>query len=234
MRSVRRIRYGKYLNCGQTCVAPDYALVDASIHADFVRLFKEAAESMYGQNPLENPDYGHIVNRKHFDRLMGLVNASKEKIVWGGNGDADSLRIHPTILDGVTAEDAIMQEEIFGPVLPILEVPNMTTARDFVRSRPSPLALYLFTRDKNTERMFVEGVRFGGGCVNDTIVHLATSELPFGGIGQSGMGAYHGRKSFETFSHAKSIVKKGNWLDLNMRNQPYTSFKEKLIRMFLK
>ena len=232
--AARRIAFGKYLNCGQTCVAPDYALVESSIHGEFVRLVKEAAVSMYGADALANADYGKIVNRKHFDRIMGLINAAQNKIVLGGKGDADSLRIQPTILDGVTPDDAIMQEEIFGPVLPILGVPNMEAARDFVRARPSPLALYVFTQNKNTERMFVEGVRYGGGCVNDTIIHLATSELAFGGIGQSGMGAYHGRKSFETFSHAKSIVKKGNWLDLDMRNQPYTSLKEKLIRMFLK
>lgn len=232
--AARRIAFGKFLNCGQTCVAPDYALVHASVRQDFVRMVKEETGAMFGLRPLENPDYGRMVNRKHFDRVAGLIDAAGGKVVLGGGRDAEALRIEPTVMDGVTADDAVMQEEIFGPVLPVLEVRSMAEAKEFIRSRPSPLALYAFTRCKATERLFMETVRFGGGCVNDTIMHLASSSLPFGGIGQSGMGSYHGRKSFETFSHAKSVLKRGWWPDFSFRYQPYTALKEKLVRMFVK
>ena len=230
--AARRLASGKYLNCGQTCVAPDYVLVHEKVKERFLGYVKEEIVRMYGARPLENPDYGKIVNRKHFDRLLGLMNP--EKLVFGGESREESLQIAPAVLDGVTPEDAVMQEEIFGPLLPILTVRSMEEALSFVNDRPKPLAFYIFTQDKKVEQMFLRRASFGGGCVNDTIIHLATSAMGFGGVGNSGMGSYHGKKSFDTFSHEKSIVKKYNWIDLPMRYQPYTEQKEKMIRTFLK
>ena len=230
--AARRLVFGKYLNCGQTCVAPDYALVHSRVREQLLTYIKKEIVRMYGEHPLENPDYGKIINRKHFDRILGLID--RDKLAWGGKSSPESLQIEPTVLDSVEPGDPVMQEEIFGPVLPILTVDSMEEALAFVNSRPKPLALYIFTQDKQVERMFLKRASFGGGCVNDTIIHLATSAMGFGGVGNSGMGSYHGKKSFETFSHEKSIVKKYTWLDLPMRYQPYTKMKDKMIRMFLK
>ena len=230
--AAKRVVFGKYLNCGQTCVAPDYVLAESCIKDEFVRLVKEEIQKMYGENPLENPLYGKIINQKHFDRILGLID--KSKTVHGGESNPDTLQIAPTVLDGVEASDPVMQEEIFGPVLPVLTVASMDDACSFVKDRPSPLACYIFTEDKNVERRFLKEVPFGGGCVNDTVIHLATPYLGFGGVGNSGMGSYHGKKSFQTFSHEKSILKKATWLDLTMRYQPYDSAKEKLVRFFVK
>ena len=230
--AARRITFGKFLNCGQTCIAPDYVLVEKSVHDEFVSLLKEETDKMYGKDIFDNKDYGKMVNQKHFDRVSGLID--KGKTVYGGRLKAETLQIEPTILDNVMPDDAVMQEEIFGPVLPIIAVENTNKAANFIKSRPKPLALYLFTSDRKVERQFMRQVPFGGGCVNDTIIHIATNNLPFGGVGNSGMGSYHGKKTFETFSHAKSVVKKYTWLDISMRYQPYTSWKDKLIRMFLK
>lgn len=230
--AARRLAFGKYLNCGQTCVAPDYVLVHEKVKERFLGYVKEEIVRMYGARPLENPDYGKIVNRKHFDRLLGLMNP--EKLVFGGESREESLQIAPAVLDGVTPEDAVMQEEIFGPLLPVLTVRSMEEALSFVNDRPKPLAFYIFTQDKKVEQMFLRRASFGGGCVNDTIIHLATSAMGFGGVGNSGMGSYHGKKSFDTFSHEKSIVKKYNWIDLPMRYQPYRKLNEKLLKKFLK
>ena len=230
--AARRITFGKFLNCGQTCIAPDYVLVEKSVHDEFVSLLKEETAKMYGENIFTNNNYGKMVNQKHFVRVSGLID--KEKVVYGGLIKAETLQIEPTILDNVTPDDAVMQEEIFGPVLPIIVVENTDEATNFIKSRPKPLALYLFTSDRKVEKQILHQVPFGGGCVNDTIIHIASNNLPFGGVGNSGMGCYHGKKTFETFSHAKSVVKKYTWLDISMRYQPYTSWKDKLIRMFLK
>ena len=230
--AARRITFGKFLNCGQTCIAPDYILVEKSVHDEFVRLLKEETARMYGEDIFANNDYGKMINQKHFDRVSGLI--ATEKVAYGGRLKSETLQIEPTILDNVTSDDAVMQEEIFGPVLPIIVVENTDEAINFIKSRPKPLALYLFTSDQKVEKQFMSQVPFGGGCVNDTIIHIATTNLPFGGVGNSGMGSYHGKKTFETFSHAKSVVKKYTWLDISMRYQPYTSWKDKLVRMFLK
>lgn len=230
--AAKRLVFGKYLNCGQTCVAPDYILAEAGIKDELLKWIRQEIKLQYGKHPLENSDYGKMVNRKHFDRVLGLIDRSK--LAHGGESDADTLRIEPTVLDGVTEDDAVMQEEIFGPILPVLTVDSVDAAYEFVKSRPQPLALYLFTSDKQTEKRFLKEVPFGGGCVNDTIIHLATSEMGFGGVGNSGMGSYHGKKSFTTFSHEKSIVKKYTWMDLPMRYRPYAGWKDKMIRMFLK
>ena len=230
--TARRLVFGKYLNCGQTCVAPDYVLVEQEAEEELLHHIKREIVRQFGKKPLLNPSYGKMINQKHFDRVIGLIN--QKKVVHGGEWDAQTLQIAPTVLRGVTAEDALMQEEIFGPLLPIITVSSMKEAYTFVKHRPKPLALYLFTSDARIEERFLGQLSFGGGCVNDTIIHLATSEMGFGGVGSSGMGSYHGRKSFETFSHEKSIVKKFTWLDLPMRYQPYYKIKERLVRMFVK
>ena len=230
--TAKRLAFGKYLNCGQTCVAPDYVLVHEAVKEEFLKLLKSEIRAMYGEDPLKNPDYGKMINRKHFDRVLGLMK--EEKLILGGENDTALLRIAPAVMDQVTEDDAVMQEEIFGPLLPVLTVGSMEEAIAFVNRRPKPLALYLFTENRETEKNVLEYTSFGGGCINDTIIHLATSQMGFGGVGNSGMGSYHGKKSFETFSHEKSIVKKYTWMDLPMRYQPYTGWKEKLVRMFVK
>ena len=230
--AARRIAFGKFLNCGQTCIAPDYVLIEKSAHDDFVRFLKEEIALMYGKDVLANKNYGKMINKKHFARVTGLIDP--KKVVFGGRSRSESLQIEPTILDNVTPDDAIMQEEIFGPVLPILTINSVDEAVAFVKDRPKPLALYLFTSDKKTEKRVMREVPFGGGCVNDTIIHIAAHNMPFGGVGNSGMGSYHGKRTFETFSHAKSVVKKYTWLDIKMRYQPYTEWKDKLVRWFMK
>lgn len=227
-----RIAFGKYLNCGQTCVASDYLLIEKSVKEEFLKIFTRTVEKMYGADPLKNPDYGKIINRKHFDRLKGLMDESK--MVWGGRTKPDTLQIGPAVMDNVTGEDAVMQEEIFGPILPVITFDRIEEAFAFVLEREKPLAAYLFTGSRETEKQFLSRLSFGGGCINDTIMHLATSRMGFGGVGSSGMGSYHGRKSFETFSHEKNILKKYNWIDMPLRYQPYSEGKEKVVRMFLK
>ena len=230
--AARRLAFGKLLNCGQTCVAPDYLLIDRRVKDEFIALLKKHIAAMTGKNALANAQYVHMINRKHYDRVMGLIDPAK--VVLGGQGDPDTLRIQPTIMDNVTADDAIMQEEIFGPVLPVIAYDSLDEAVRFINSREHPLALYLFSEDKRTQERFLKSVAFGGGCINDTIIHLATSRMGFGGVGHSGMGSYHGRKSFDTFSHEKSIVDKSTWMDMPVRYMPYSPIKDKLLRMFLR
>lgn len=230
--AAKRIAFGKYLNCGQTCVAPDYALVDARIHDEFVEALKRHIVRMFGTSPLENPHYGRIINRKHFGRLLGLIEPAKT--AFGGAFDADALRIEPTIMTGVEASDAIMQEEIFGPILPVIPFEDADEAERFVKTMPKPLALYLFTLSTTLQDRFLRYVPFGGGCINDTVMHLATSHMGFGGVGASGMGSYHGKKSFDTFSHEKSILKKGTWLDIPLRYRPYSKAKEAVVRAIMR
>ncbi len=227
-----RIAFGKYLNCGQTCVAPDYLLIHRSVKEAFLDHLSRMITEMYGSHPLDNPDYGKIINQKHFQRLVNLM--TPEKVIYGGATDPASLRIAPAIMDHVTREDAVMQEEIFGPILPVIAFDDIEEAFRFVLEGEKPLAAYLFTGDKKTEKHFLDRISFGGGCINDTVVHLATSRMGFGGVGCSGMGSYHGRRSFETFSHEKNILKKYRWIDLPLRYQPYGPWKDRLIHMFLK
>lgn len=230
--AAKRIVFGKFLNCGQTCVAPDYLLVERCVKDALIGYLKKWITVMYGRDARENPDYCKMINEKHFRRVCGLIDP--EKVVFGGGADAKTLKIQPTILDHVTAEDAVMQEEIFGPVLPVLTFDTLAEAECFICERPKPLALYLFTRDRRAMGRFLRHVPFGGGCINDTVIHLATSRMGFGGVGQSGMGSYHGKKSFDTFSHEKSIVKKHLWIDLPMRYAPYRGWKDALVRKFLR
>ena len=230
--AARRIVFGKFLNCGQTCVAPDYLLCDATVKDELVGYLKEEVIRQYGPNPMENEAYGKIITDKHFRRICGLIDA--EKAVIGGNYNADTRKIEPTILDGVTWQDAVMGEEIFGPLLPVLTFSDPGEVIDIVNDHDKPLALYVFSEDKGFIDSVTSRCSFGGGCVNDVIIHLATCNMGFGGVGESGMGAYHGKTGFDAFTHYKSIVDKKTWLDLPMRYQPYTKLNEKLIRMFLK
>lgn len=230
--AAKRIVFGKYLNCGQTCVAPDYILCDKRIRDELITAILAEIEKQFGKEPLKNPNYGKIINEKHFERILGLING--EKLVYGGQSEPESLRIAPTVLNNITWDDAVMGEEIFGPLLPILTFDTLAEALDTVESHPHPLALYFFSEDKAAQKKVLDTCRFGGGCINDTIIHLATSDMPFGGVGESGMGSYHGRVGFETFSHYRSIVDKKTWMDLPIRYQKYTRLKEKMMRMFLK
>ena len=229
--AAKRIAFGKFLNCGQTCVAPDYIYCHESIKADFIEEFKKQIEIQYGENPLENVNYGKIINQKHFVRLCNLLE--EHKIVIGGKVDIESLKIAPTVLDNVTWEDKVMQEEIFGPVLPIMTFDNVYEVVEVIEDRPHPLALYIFSSNKKTINNVTQLCRYGGGCINDVVVHLATPEMPFGGVGASGMGSYHGKFGFDTFSHKKSILDKKTWFDLPIRYQPYTEICDKLLKIFL-
>jgi aldehyde dehydrogenase (NAD+) len=230
--AARRIVFGKYLNCGQTCVAPDYIYCDREIKDALVTELRHQIHLQFGDAPLENEDYGKIINEKHFTRINGLIDPAK--VVHGGRSNPDTMKIEPTVMDEVTFEDAVMQEEIFGPVLPVLTYDSFDQAIEKINSMAHPLALYIFTRSKAMAERITSRCGFGGGCVNDTIIHLATSEMGFGGFGESGMGSYHGKEGFATFSHYKSIVDKKTWIDLPMRYQPYKTLNDKLIHFFLK
>ena len=230
--AARRIVFGKYLNCGQTCVAPDYIYVEESIRDEFIKAVKKEISRQYTDSALSNPDYGKIVNEKHFDRIMSLID--KDKVVYGGYSERSRLKIEPTVMADVTWDDAVMKEEIFGPVMPILTFKSLKQLIAFINTKPEPLAAYYFGRDRKAAKYFTERLISGGGCINDTVVHLATNNMGFGGVGESGMGAYHGKVGFDTFSHKKSILDKKQWIDLPMRYQPYRKLYNFLLKMFLK
>lgn len=231
--AAKRIVFGKFLNCGQTCVAPDYILCDSSVKDKFINEVASQIKIQYGDNPLKNKDYGRIINQKHFERLCGLID--KNKVIIGGETDCGSNRIAPTVMDNVTENDAVMGEEIFGPIMPILTFDDFDKMVDNLKDKDKPLALYLFSSDKGQIKRITTELSYGGGCINDVVVHLSTSEMGFGGVGQSGMGSYHGKDGFDAFSHYKSIMDKKTWLDLPMRYQPYKNkMYEKLLHLFLK
>ena len=230
--AAKRIVFGKYLNCGQTCVAPDYILCEKSVKDKLVEEIKNQIKKQYGEKPLSNKDYGKIINEKHFERLLSLID--KNKVVIGGKADIEALQIEPTVMDNVTFDDAVMGEEIFGPILPIITYDKFEDVFEILKGREKPLALYIFSENKKHIDSILSRISFGGGCVNDVVIHLATSEMGFGGVGESGMGAYHGEAGFDAFSHKKSIVDKKTYLDLPMRYRPFKSLYEKIIRMVLK
>ena len=230
--AAKRIVFGKFLNCGQTCVAPDFIYCDKSIKDELVKNILEEIEKQFGQKPLENQNFGKIINQKHFERLLGLIQ--KDKVVFGGNSDSQAQRIEPTVMDNVLFSDPVMKEEIFGPIMPILTFENIEECVTKVQQMEHPLAFYIFTSNKKLADRVISLIGFGGGCINDTIIHLATTQMGFGGFGESGMGSYHGKVGFDTFSHYKSIVDKKTWMDLPMRYQPYQKIYDKMIRMFLK
>jgi aldehyde dehydrogenase (NAD+) len=230
--AAKRIVFGKFLNCGQTCVAPDYILCDEKIKYELIGAIQKQLRLQYGVLPIENPSYGKMINEKHYERVAKLIDP--KKVAFGGYGKRDKLQIAPTLMDHVTWDDAIMQEEIFGPVLPVLSYGDFEEIFAVLADKPKPLALYLFTENKEHINAVNERLSYGGGCINDTVIHLATSEMGFGGVGESGMGSYHGKAGFDAFSHTKSIVEKKNWLDLPMRYQPSKFVYEKLLEKFLK
>jgi aldehyde dehydrogenase (NAD+) len=217
--AARRIAWGKLINAGQTCVAPDYALVQDSVKDEFIKAYIASIKAFYGEDTLHNEEYCKIINDKHFNRLSGLLSSGT--VAFGGKTDEAARRIEPTVLTDVSPDSPVMQEEIFGPILPVLPYHSFTEAEDFVKSGQKPLALYLFTANPQHELRVLNEVPFGGGCVNDTIVHLGNPNMHFGGVGESGMGSYHGRTGFYTFSHRKSVLKKSNLIDIPLRYAPY-------------
>ena len=230
--AARRIVYGKFLNAGQTCVAPDHLLVQRRVKEPLLAELRRAITELYGPDPINSPDLGRIVNEKHFDRLLGLLEG--QRIVQGGEWDRDRLKIEPTLLDEVDFDAPVMQEEIFGPILPILTFDRIEEVIERQQVLPTPLALYLFTRNRKNLQRVLREIRYGGGCINDTVVHLANDRLPFGGVGESGMGAYHGRAGFAAFSHDKSVLLRPSLPDLPLRYPPYTPEGFALVRRFLK
>lgn len=231
--AAKRIVWGKYLNCGQTCVAPDYILCESSIKDEFVAEVIKQIKKQFGDDPLKNSDYGKIINEKHFNRLCGLIDS--KKVVIGGDTNADTCQIAPTVMDNVSCEDTVMGEEIFGPIMPVLTFDNFDSLVEDLKGKDKPLALYIFSSDKKHIKRVTTELSYGGGCINDVVIHLATSEMSFGGVGESGMGGYHGKDGFEAFSHYKSIVDKKTWMDLPMRYQPFKSkLYEALLHMFLR
>lgn len=216
--AARRIAWGKFLNAGQTCVAPDFVLVERPILEAFLGALQEAVREFYGDNPRQSPHYGRIVNRRHFERLSGLLGAGR--IVCGGQHDAAALYFAPTIMTDVPLDAAVMQEEIFGPILPVLGFDQLDAALAILAGRPTPLALYLFTRDRGTQVRVLAEARSGGVCLNDTVVHLLAKELPFGGLGESGMGTYHGRAGFDCFTHYRPVVRRPFFPDFRLRYPP--------------
>lgn len=213
--AAKRITWGKFLNAGQTCVAPDYILVHKSIKKQLIHEIKINIREFYGNEPHKNNEYPKIISERHFKRLIDLMKSGV--VVVGGQSNKLTNQIAPTILDNITLDSAIMQEEIFGPILPIIEFDCLKDAVSIINSIPKPLALYFFTTSKRDEKYIIDSIYFGGGCINDTIVHLGNPHMPFGGVGESGMGSYHGEASLQTFSHSKSILKKSNLLDIPLR-----------------
>ena len=217
--TAKRITWGKFLNAGQTCIAPDYLLVNREIKADLVTEIKQCIEKFYGTNPAESPDFARIISDRQFNRLESLLQDGD--IITGGKTNSQERYIAPTLMENISLEVPLMQEEIFGPILPILEYNNLTEAINFINQRPKPLALYLFSKSKQKQTQILENTSSGGVCLNDTIMHVGVTDLPFGGVGNSGIGSYHGKYSFDTFSHFKSVLKKPFRLDLNWRYAPY-------------
>lgn len=229
--TAKRIVWGKFLNAGQTCIAPDYILVNAKIKQALIVQLKEEIILAYGKKSEDSKDYPRIINQKNWERLVGLYK--NETILFGGKSNIEDCFIEPTILDEPNLENPIMKEEIFGPILPILSYSNENEIDEIISKFEKPLALYIFSNNKNWAKKLMSKYSFGGGCINDTIIHFSNNRLPFGGVGHSGIGAYHGKLSFDTFSHKKSIVNKATWLDIPMRYAPYND-KIKYLKKILK
>ena len=229
--AAKRLLFGKLLNAGQTCIAPDYVLINKNVKDEFINELRKILKEFLGENPIENEDYPKIVNERHFKRLTNLIDG--ENVLIGGKSDENLLKIEPTILDNPKIDSKVMSEEIFGPILPVITYEKIEDAIEYIKKFEKPLALYMFTNDKKIQNKILNEISFGGGCINDTIIHIANSNMGFGGVGYSGIGNYHGKRSFDTFSHERSITKKYS-LDLPMRYMPYNDFKDKLVKMFLK
>jgi aldehyde dehydrogenase (NAD+) len=229
--AARRITWGKFINCGQTCIAPDYLLVDRTIKSELITELKQSIQEFYGTDPATSPDYPRIISDQHFQRLSSFLQDGN--IMIGGQTNPENRYIAPTLIDNIALDSPIMQEEIFGPILPMVEYGDLTEAINLINSRPKPLALYLFSQDKAKQTRVLENTSSGGVCINDTVVHISVRDLPFGGVGDSGIGRYHGKTSFDIFSHKKSVLKKSFIFDLDWRYAPYTQGKLKLLKKFL-
>jgi aldehyde dehydrogenase (NAD+) len=229
--AAKRIAWGKFMNAGQTCIAPDYVLVHSSVEEEFVSELKNSIDSFYGKNPKLSPDYCRIVNDRNFERLVKLLNDGSPAC--GGESDRTERYIAPTILRNVAPTSAAMQEEIFGPILPVLPIPSLEVAIDFINARPKPLALYLFTKSSEAKEKIIEETSSGGVCINDVVMHMPSPSLPFGGVGASGMGHYHGKRSFDTFTHQKGVMSKSTWPDIAIRYAPYTETKRKWVQRLM-
>ena len=226
-KSAKRVVWGKFLNAGQTCVAPDYILVHNAVKRDFIKYSMKYIQEFYYTNGILDEQFTHVINEKSLNRLVSLID--KEKLAFGGK--VTNKTLEPTLLENVSLNDEIMREEIFGPIMPIIEFDNLDEVIKKLKEKDKPLALYYF--GKNYKKV-IKQVSFGGGCINDVIMHLTEEKLPFGGIGLSGIGSYHGKKSFETFSHQKSILKKNSKLELNLKYPKYSKQKTKLTKIFFK
>lgn len=230
--AAKRLLAGKLMNAGQTCIAPDHLFVHASVKDEFQRILVKTLKDFYGDDPQKSPDFGRIINGKHFERVKALIDPAK--VLVGGQTDAADRYIAPTLLKDVTLDDAVMQEEIFGPLLPIISYNSLSEVYQHVKRLPShPLALYVFTESRDVEQDVLANIQFGGGCINNTLMHIANNNLPFGGVGESGLGAYHGHRSFLTFSHQRSVLKSSTFMDLPMRYAPYKD-KVKLFKALFK
>lgn len=230
--AARRIVWGKFVNAGQTCVAPDYVLVSEKVYQPLLEALASEIHLRFGEQPLANPELSQIVNERHFKRLVSLIDP--KKVAFGGQFDAAQRRIAPTLLTSVGFDEPIMNEEIFGPLLPIISVSGLEEAKDIVRRREKPLALYLFSEDAREQEMIARDLSYGGGCMNDVLLHTGNSSLPFGGVGESGIGAYHGKDGFEAFSHRKALFYGSTRLDPPFRYRPWNRWKEKAFRLLLR
>jgi aldehyde dehydrogenase (NAD+) len=230
--AARRIAWGKFINAGQTCICTDYVLIDKKIKAEFLEKITRELKSFFGEKPEESNDFAHIINRENVIRLSKLTGTSE--VVTGGYFDPENCFISPTILNNVRPEDPVMQEEIFGPVLPVIEFENFEEVYGIIERNPKPLATYLFTRDKKLADEFLSKTQSGSACINETVMQIASPYLPYGGVGNSGMGRYHGKKSFETFSNMRSVLVKSNLLDIPIRYPPYNKFKERIVSLLMR
>lgn len=226
--AARRLAWGKALNAGQTCIAPDYVLISPEQRDELIEQLRVHFKAMYGDDVLASPDYASIVNERHFERVSALLNQGRNVI--GGRADADRKRIEPTVLVDVDLNADVMREEIFGPVLPIVEVPDLDQAIRFVQAREKPLSAYLFTKSQASRQKFLHEITAGSSCINDVMMFMSVPELPFGGVGMSGIGQYHGKAGFDRFSHLKSVMKRARWPEVNVRFAPYSAFKMKLLK----
>lgn len=229
--AAKRIVWGKFINAGQTCIAPDYILIDSTIKEKFYKVLEDEIISAYSKNPQQSADFARIINEKNFNRLAEML--VDENCVIGGKTNVEDLYISPTIIDEPTLDSKVMEDEIFGPILPVISFKNLDNIDSIICSYSKPLSLYVFSTNSAQAKQLIKQYSFGGGCINDTVIHFANHRLPFGGVGNSGIGAYHGKYTFDTFSHKKAIVKKGNWLDIPLRYAPYKG-KLKQLKSLLK
>ncbi len=229
--AAQRIVWGKFTNAGQTCIAPDYLLVDEVIRDDLISAIIEVIEEYYTKKPLENSDYSKMINKRHFKRVKKLMK--NQSVIYGGGSNKEMLTIEPTLVLEPELDTELMQEEIFGPILPILTYREVNQAVEFIRSKDKPLALYLFTQDKALKEYIIKNLSFGGAAINDTLIHQSNYNLPFGGVGASGMGQYHGKYSLETFSHPKSVIEKTDLFDIKLRYPPYKDCALKFIKKIM-